>query len=487
MLWVAIRLPYLQVDTLNNEQVIDPHSQVPEPSIAIYNNSKRIIQASSNALEQGVAEGMSMATARALCEKIQLLPERIDAPLDALRSLQLFSYRISPHSTIEAPDSLFIEISSTLKVFDGLDSILAIITKELAKRRWRHHVSVGLTMRAAALFSHCAQPPFLTPPSVPTQKQQQRAINQLAINQLQCSSKTILSLSKIGIEYCDQINKLTADDRKRTLSEDFNQYWQSLIPSGNQTRPTFTPPSQFQERVEFLNTINSANGLLFVCNRLAQNLGHYLIAIQGHTCELLWQLHDIEGNSLDIHIATAQPLQQYQPIVELTRLKLEPIKLKQPIDALTLVCDQITYDQQNQQDLFSRNDQHTPAHLLNLLAARLHEQAFFSLDIQPQHQPELAQTAVKAGSTESVQANEIALPPRPTFLLHNPPPLKMIGNQLCWRSPIKLLKGPERIETGWWFIPINRDYYVGQDQEHRLLWIFFDRLKENWFLAGVFS
>lgn len=185
-------------------------------------------------------------------------------------------------------------------------------------------------------------------------------------------------------------------------------------------------------------------------------------------------------------ISTAQPLQQYPSIIDLTRLKLDKLTLRSPIEALVLHCDQITYEQHNQQDLFTRNDNHPPSHLLNLLAARLHDQSFYGLSTNDQHQPELAQLPTEANLAGADKV-ELSLPPRPTFLLHKPPPLKVQGKQLSWRSPIKLLQGPERIETGWWFIPINRDYYIGQDQEHRLLWIFFDRLNKGWYLAGVFN
>jgi len=480
MLWLAIRLPYLQIDTLNNLQSSQP--------AAIYHSGKRILEANTTALSLGIAPGTSTATARALSNELKLVAERPEAPLDALKSLQLFCYKITPHSQIELPAYLLLEVSTTLAVFDGLQPIMHIIADELHKRQWRFNIGLGLTAQSAVLFSHSDQPPFINPLVTPNNQEHQQQLALLPIVQLRCEQKAIDSLKKIGIQLCGEIFDMPNVDRKRVMSAAFNNYWQQLTPSSNHTRPNYQPPSKFNERIEFLNTIVSSKGLVFPCNRLAQMLSHYLVAIQGRARSIQWYLIDIEGEHTELYVAASEPLQQQTAIIELTRLKLDNVKVRRPIEALILKCDDISFEHSNQNDLFSRNDRHPPSHLLNLLAARLHEHSFFNLEVVDQHQPELGQ---KAYSAKKVSANKIAnqheAPARPTFLLQKPPQLKTDGDMIIWRSPIKLLQGPERIETGWWFMPINRDYYIGQDKEHRLLWVFFDRLNQHWFLAGVFS
>jgi len=480
MLWLAIRLPYLQIDTLNDLQNSQP--------AAIYHSGKRILEANKFALALGITPGTSTATARALSNELRLFSERPDAPLEALSSLQLFSYRITPHSQIQLPAYLLLEVSSTLAVFDGLQPIIHLITDELHKRQWRFNLGLGLTAQSALLFAHCEQPPFINPLAVPQQQQHQQQLGQLPIDQLQCDKKAIDALKKIGIKSCKEIFDMPKTDRKRVMSAAFNNYWQQLIPDSSHTRPNYQPPNKFNERIEFLNTIVSSNGLIFPCNRLAQLLSHFLIAIQGRARSIHWHLVDIEGEQTELYVAAAEPLQQQAAILELTKLKLDLVKVARPIEALILRCDDISFEHSGQNDLFTRSDRHPPAHLLNLLAARLHEHSFFNLEVIDQHHPELGHkpyTAKNIGVTTVTDQSDSHA--RPTFLLQKPPKLKTEGDTLIWRSPIKLLQGPERIETGWWFIPINRDYYVGQDKEHRLLWVFFDRLNQHWFLAGVFS
>jgi len=51
------------------------------------------------------------------------------------------------------------------------------------------------------------------------------------------------------------------------------------------------------------------------------------------------------------------------------------------------------------------------------------------------------------------------------------------------------LKGPERIEAGWWSgKDIRRDYYIAIDGHGSQLWVFQTlNAQHQWYLHGVFS
>jgi protein ImuB len=54
---------------------------------------------------------------------------------------------------------------------------------------------------------------------------------------------------------------------------------------------------------------------------------------------------------------------------------------------------------------------------------------------------------------------------------------------------LRLLEGPERIETDWWNgRDVSRDYYVALDSRGVRLWVFRERTSPHgWFLHGVFG
>ena len=65
----------------------------------------------------------------------------------------------------------------------------------------------------------------------------------------------------------------------------------------------------------------------------------------------------------------------------------------------------------------------------------------------------------------------------------------MLGGQ-----PLRLLSGPERIESGWWDAALaERDYFIAQLPGGALVWVYRARLPlaaspaSGWFLHGRFG
>ncbi|NBS12941.1 MAG: DNA polymerase Y family protein, partial [Gammaproteobacteria bacterium] len=95
--------------------------------------------------------------------------------------------------------------------------------------------------------------------------------------------------------------------------------------------------------------------------------------------------------------------------------------------------------------------------------------------------PEEANRYTTTPTEVSVPAH---LPLRPLWLVDPPEPLGSgqvpLGHQL--------LRGPERLESGWWdHRPIQRAYWVSQTEEQRHAWVYQDRTTQHWWLAGWFN
>jgi protein ImuB len=89
---------------------------------------------------------------------------------------------------------------------------------------------------------------------------------------------------------------------------------------------------------------------------------------------------------------------------------------------------------------------------------------------------------------------------RPVWLLDPPQPLPPprsappIAPAWLEGHPLRLLAGPERIESGWWDgPPVVRDYFIAQTADGALVWVYRSRLpepggpQEGWFLQGRFA
>ncbi len=98
----------------------------------------------------------------------------------------------------------------------------------------------------------------------------------------------------------------------------------------------------------------------------------------------------------------------------------------------------------------------------------------------------------------------------PSWLLE--PPLKLpAGDDHAPHyqgDPLRLLAGPQRVETGWWDVrpgtagtggptPVLRDYFIAHSAQAGLLWIYCRRplsrqldekaKAKDWYLHGVFG
>ena len=86
----------------------------------------------------------------------------------------------------------------------------------------------------------------------------------------------------------------------------------------------------------------------------------------------------------------------------------------------------------------------------------------------------------------------------PAWLLPQPLRLEVRGDKPHYHGPLRLLAGPQRLETGWWDDgaqgPALRDYFIARSDEAGLLWVYRERLPADdagalaapvrWFLQG---
>jgi protein ImuB len=103
-----------------------------------------------------------------------------------------------------------------------------------------------------------------------------------------------------------------------------------------------------------------------------------------------------------------------------------------------------------------------------------------------------------SGERVGVRGKQDAL--YPTWLLPQPLQLEVRGEKPQYHGPLRLLAGPQRLETGWWDAaaqsPAMRDYFIARSEEAGLLWVYRERLAARageeiapvrWFLHGVYA
>ena len=78
---------------------------------------------------------------------------------------------------------------------------------------------------------------------------------------------------------------------------------------------------------------------------------------------------------------------------------------------------------------------------------------------------------------------------RPLWMLPEPAPLRVDDGYPLHQGRLRILDGPERLETGWWDEDgIARDYYTAINPRGVRLWVFRSRSRNaSWYLHGLFG
>jgi protein ImuB len=173
-------------------------------------------------------------------------------------------------------------------------------------------------------------------------------------------------------------------------------------------------------------------------------------------------------------------------------LRLERLALPQPVEQLGLRATRVLPLAPPRRDLFRRTPEPEEglSGLVARLTARLGEAAVATPALVSDHRPERAWRWRRPGTTAAGAPPLASLPPRPLWLLESPRRLEAgPAGPRHGGGGLRLLEGPERIESGWWDGgDVRRDYYRAVDGRGRRLWIYRDlRGEGRWFLHGLFG
>jgi protein ImuB len=97
---------------------------------------------------------------------------------------------------------------------------------------------------------------------------------------------------------------------------------------------------------------------------------------------------------------------------------------------------------------------------------------------------------VAADSAKRVASSLPGNAERPFWLLEKPIALMMRDDRPFYGSPLRMIRGPERIECGWWDGALaERDYFIAQGSDQACYWVYRERGGQTarWYLHGLFA
>lgn len=140
--------------------------------------------------------------------------------------------------------------------------------------------------------------------------------------------------------------------------------------------------------------------------------------------------------------------------------------------------------------------------LIERLSVRLGAERVLRGQLLADHRPQHMQAWRPAGEGV-VSAKAPTLPKHlqlhPPWILRDPLRLAVQGQRPHYQGPLRMLAGPDRLESGWWSLLSSaeaegeelalRDYFVARSPQAGLLWVYRRRSagEPAWFLQGVYG
>ena len=475
--WIALYLPNLPLEALTRALA------TPEPQAVAEHHC--IVACDGKAQARGVRPGLSTAAASALARELAVHPRNPAEETECLLGLAGWAAQCTPGVALEFPAGLALEVSGSLKLFRGLERIAASLRDGCARMGFTALVAAAPTARGASWLAHAGSERLVADPAA-----LEGALAGLPVRVMAGDDTVLEALAAIGATRVGDVIALPRGGLARRFGPRLLDDLDRALGRAPDPRTFFTPPVEFRARLELPAEVTQTEALLFAAKRLFVQLEGFLAARAGGVQRLALRLFHREARFTEVPIGLVAPARDAAHFTLLARERLGGLALPDAVRAIALDAGDVVPLAGEALALFD-DSASAPGDwrkLVERLRARLGGAAVHYLAVAAEHRPERASREcaadVRPPATDADRCVQ-----RPFWLLPAPQPLEEIDAAPQRDGPLKLLAGPERIESGWWDGgDVARDYFVAETGDRTLVWVYRERHPPGgWFLHGLFA
>jgi len=508
MLWIALHFPQLSIDCVMRGHGESLLSNLPLAIHAGPSQRPTLHALNTAAREAGLKPGMALAAARAICGTLTAIPRSVAKEEECLQRLAIQLAQYTPSVSVDAvSQSIVLEVASSMKLFGGIGALLGEVRRTVRSQGYQGLVGIAPTPLAAQLLARATQyHPATRMCRDATQLTERLADVPLAL--FGWSYDTLNTLATLGLTRIKDLMPMP----RRGLQQRFGD---SVLNDLDRARGLLgdprlyiSLPERFSSNREFVFEVHESERLMPVADGLFQEMEGFLRARGAATQTVVVTLKHARNAHTHITLGTREPARHAGHWLRLLREKFARAELAAPVVEMTLRVEQLRPYLAETHSLLRNavsTRQDSAANLVDRLAARLGEKAVYQIEVESDHRPEFAwrkQTGAgltqrpparqRYSRTDSGQTRSSTKMPtsnRPAWILREPRALVGMNDIPQYHGALTLLAGPERIETGWWDgKPVARDYFVAQNPQHEVCWIYRDyRFGRKWYLHGLFA
>jgi protein ImuB len=472
MLWACILLPQLALDAVLR--------RLPDPSapLALVGGPvqlRTLHAVNPAAAAAGLRAGMRLTAAHALLPDVAMVDHDPSAETRWQQFLAAWAYRHSSLVSAQWPGCLVLEVRASFGLLGPWPRIEARLREELATLGFAHRIAMAPTPRAAHVLAGLRDGLAVDQPTA-----MQDLLDRVPVRRALLPDDAGERLHRMGLRDLRAIRALPTDSVRRRFCLALLDHLDRLYGSADDPLAYYAPPDHFDSRIELECEVESHTALLFPLRRMLGDLCTCLSIRDGGVQRFVLRLEH-ENTHTDVEVGLLAAEREPAMLFELTRGRLERVRLERPVVAMRLLARELPPFVPATRDLFDlRMQQSLPwPQLRERLRARLGDTAVHRIAPTSDPRPERAWRRLD-GEPEPIGPAP-ARPPRPLWLLPRPVPL---------RDPrLRMVSGPERLETGWWDgDEARRDYYVLETSQGQRAWAFAPPGEQGgWMLHGWFA
>lgn len=470
MLWLAVLFPALPLEVF--PACSTPFGVAEERSLLVCDDKAKAY---------GLAPGMSIAEAYALCPSLLLRTRDRVAEEALLENLADFSYGLTPRVVVEATGVLM-SFTDDLSPWGDVRTLVSQVTRHLQHLECRAHVALAPTATGAWLFARSGVLSLWTHDDA-----WRSAIRSLSWEYLSFPKPVCEACADLGLTIIGELLDLPRSGLRRRFGADVVHMLERLMGERPEINTYWAPPSVFRSRIPLLSPIGTEDGILFYIKRIATNLSIFMKRRDAYVRQFVVTIGCEDKTSFSEEFTLSRP---ERDAAVFTRLLRERLSQRKTHAGIVWVSFEAPFEANTEGNLSFWREEESREHdfkgLLDRFRARLGNEAVSMVSWYPDYRPERAAVEVSGPPAERPCRAACGRATHPLWLVDPPHPLKVVGKVPQFSGPLRLVGDPERLETGWWDGPVSREYFVAVTTHNERLWVFRSP-NGQWFLQGHFG
>lgn len=493
-LWVALHLPWLEIEALQQTA-----RDVPRAIVELQGQTQYVVAACERAQRFGVRRGMGMAAALALVPDLETCMRDVTRERQLLERLATRAHRFTPRVSLVPPDGLVLEVKGSLHLFGGAESLCRALEVDCFEAGVKPIVSLAPSPLAALASARAGKSLRITDAAHLVGE-----ISSLKLFTLRWPAEVIERLQQVGVYNVGQVLRLPRAGFARRFGREHLAELDRLTGRDADLRDQFRLRERFRRKEDLLQELEHHEAILSALTPLLEDLGEYLKVRQCGITQIACVLKHRRAPRTRCVLRFAAPAANAQHFAKLFGEKLSTLNLPEAVRGIELRSGDLVSCTSADASLwqpgeYGGENRGIATELIEHLRARLGHESVYGLRVLESHRPETAwataELSARAAKPTS-RAVEDHLPwfvhRRPAWLLREPQPLAEQNGLPQRHGPLRFLEGPDRVEAGMTVQRrVSRDYYIVRDTHGVRLWIFRDLKPHNaahvWFLQGIFG